>query len=103
MRLLTKTAHNFMSYDRLEFLSKQKMPFGKYGPNRATGEPAKTFDQVPLTYLDWLVGQEGLYPDFRLKLETYLKHPTIAKALEKAIEEKERQPRRRSSIRIYRY
>jgi uncharacterized protein (DUF3820 family) len=59
--------------DELEQLSKTVMPFGKH--------KGKTFDEVPLTYLDWLVGQ-NLREPLKSKLEEYLAHPLIARELE---------------------
>lgn len=64
----------------LPTLQKFKLPFGKYKD--------KTFDETPLDYLDWLVGQNWLKPNFKEALGAYLTHPTIAKELEKELNKK---------------
>lgn len=55
-------------------LSFTRMPFGKY-----LDEP---FDAIPLSYLDWLSGQDWLYGDLRKRLTRYLNKPCIQQELE---------------------
>lgn len=65
---------------RLDELSKTVMQFGKY--------KGKTFDEVPLSYLDWMSGECDLRdPEFRRALTEYLNHPTIAGELERELED----------------
>ena len=53
------------------------LPFGKF-----KGLP---LDEVPLTYLDWLVDQEWLKDPLRSEIVVYLKDPIIAKLLEEEL------------------
>jgi hypothetical protein len=85
-------------------LSHTTLPFGKYGPqtfqpieddnDRVTWQyltsikgqtvhiPAKTFDEVPLSYLDWLSGQDYVnYGWLRERLTAYLSRPVIQREL----------------------
>jgi uncharacterized protein (DUF3820 family) len=55
-------------------LAKMTMLFGEF-----QGLP---FDQVPLTYLDWLCNQEWFTGKARIYTEMYLSHPTIQRELE---------------------
>src|SRR5205814_40874 len=57
------------------------LPFGKY--------KGKRFDQVPLKYLDWLVGEEFLRPVLRGKIEDYLAVPVISQELQAQLEGEE--------------
>ena len=54
------------------------IPFGKH--------KGQTFDEVPLAYLDWLIGQEWLNNPLKGKLQEYLNHPTIQRTLEQELE-----------------
>src|SRR5262245_40749971 len=82
-------------------LSHTTLPSGQYGPQTYArisdkqwayrpaqkGEPiaipAKTFDEVPLGYLDWLSGQSYVsYGWLRSRLTAYLTHPAIQRELE---------------------
>ena len=60
----------------LDILSETKLTFGQYKD--------KTFDEIPLKYLDWLSGEFDEIQDVELRerLTQYLTHPTIAKELE---------------------
>ena len=59
--------------DRLTDLQNTKMPFGKH-----RGE---TFDEIPLGYLDWLMGNVELREPLKSRLKEYLTHPTIEREL----------------------
>lgn len=59
----------------LDTLSKVKIPFGQYAN--------MPFDQIPLSYLDWLSGQPWMeYGWLREALTRYLTHPTILRELD---------------------
>lgn len=64
---------------KLSELEKTKLPFGKH--------QGKTFDDTPLDYLDWLMGEgwftEQRFPDLYPALRDYLNHDTIKRELEK--------------------
>lgn len=57
------------------------MPFGKY-----IGKP---LDEIPLTYLDWLRGENFLVGKTKEAVTNYLKDPLILSELEKELEERE--------------
>lgn len=63
----------------LDELSDVVMPFGKHR--------GKKLDDVPLKYLDWLIGQKWLHGDLRECIEQYLEFPVIAQELEKELEQ----------------
>lgn len=42
----------------------------------------KRLEDVPLLYLDWLIGLNTLYPDTKRTIEKYLDDPAIQKELE---------------------
>src|SRR5262245_6715858 len=86
-------------------LSHTTLPFGKYGPQtyqpiddeqgnirwqylpstkqQTIHIPAKTFDEVPLSYLDWLSGQSYVnYGWLRERLTAYLTRPVIKRELD---------------------
>ncbi len=58
--------------------SKYVLPFGKH--------KGKPLDEVPLLYLDWLVGQE-VKGFLGMILKEYLNGPTIKAQLDKELEE----------------
>jgi len=58
-----------------------RMPWGKY--------KGKRLDDVPLKYLDWLVGEGINDPATREAIETYLADPTIQNELVKELEEED--------------
>lgn len=60
-----------------EDLSKTVMPFGKH--------KGKTFDEIPLSYLDWVLSLDNLHPRLEARLEAYLAIPPIQRALEKEL------------------
>lgn len=63
-------------------LGKSTMPFGKHKGMR--------MEEVPLDYLDWLLGQEWFtskQDGFHLKVAAYLKEPAIAAELESILED----------------
>ena len=54
-----------------------RIPFGKH-----KGEP---FHEIPLKYLDWLIGQDFMkdkFPNIKDIIEIYLSAPSIKKELE---------------------
>lgn len=55
-------------------LSETVMPFGAFA--------GKAFDETPLGYLDWLIGQDWLYGEFKTRLTKYLSHPIVVRELE---------------------
>jgi uncharacterized protein (DUF3820 family) len=55
------------------------MPFGKY--------KGKKLDEIPLTYLDWLLGKVELYPETKRAIKEYLTDPVIARELEQELGE----------------
>lgn len=55
----------------------EEIPFGKYRGER--------FEDVPLTYLDWLRGQDWLDRNLKRKIENYLDEPAIKKLLAEEI------------------
>jgi hypothetical protein len=55
------------------------MSFGKY--------KGKKLDEIPLTYLDWLLGNVEMYPETKRAIKDYLTDPAIARELEKELEE----------------
>ena len=59
-----------------------RLMFGKY--------KGKTLDEVPLDYLDWLMGQEwfSTRPEYEA-VRTYLDAPSIKELLERELEEDE--------------
>ena len=63
--------------EELRSIEQTIVPFGKF-----KGRP---FDEIPLGYLDWLVGQDWLFADLREQLGRYLSHPTIAQELEREL------------------
>ncbi len=66
----------------LDELSSTRLPFGKY--------QGLTFDDAPLSYLDWLSGQPWCdYGEFRTKLSKYLLHPVIQKELDETFPDRE--------------
>jgi len=61
-------------------LSHTVMPIGQYAD--------KTFDEIPLGYLDWLSGQDWLsYGTLRKRLTAYLTHPCIQRELDELFPE----------------
>lgn len=62
--------------DEYEQLASVVMPFGKH--------KGMKLDKVPLSYLDWLVGQDLREP-FKSKLEAYMRHPTVVAELEREV------------------
>jgi len=69
------------------------LPFGQY--------KGKRFADVPLKYLDWLVDQEWLFADLRVKLEAYLNDPLIQQELAKELDVHQREPVRRNRSRHF--
>jgi hypothetical protein len=67
--------------DEKQDLSKTLMFVGKPGGKFYE----KTFDEVQLRDLDWLVGQPWLKEPIRSKLVAYLAIPPITRALEKEL------------------
>lgn len=59
----------------LDELSGTVLTFGKFR--------GRTFDDVPLPYLDWLNGQEWLRDPLKSKVSAYLNHPLIDRELDK--------------------
>lgn len=55
------------------------MPFGKHA--------GKKLDEVPLMYLDWLLGQDWLRDNLREPIRLYLNDPVIERQLELEMEE----------------
>lgn len=55
------------------------MPFGKYLNKR--------LDDIPLKYLDWLIGQSWLSDPLKTDIEEYLDNPVIQRALEAELNE----------------
>ena len=53
------------------------MPFGKF--------KCRTLEDVPLTYLDWLLSAK-LHDNTREAIEGYLKEPVIARELDRLLE-----------------
>ncbi len=53
-------------------------PHGRY----LVSLKGRTFDEVPLRYLDWLSGQKWVYGPFRRRLTLYLTKPCIKRELE---------------------
>lgn len=49
----------------------------------------KRLDDVPLLYLDWLVGEDWLHEETKRIVSEYLSEPVIKKELEKELENKE--------------
>lgn len=58
-----------------------RLTFGKH--------KGETLDEVPLKYLDWLLGQEWLFDDARKAISAYLKQPGNARALDRELEAEE--------------
>lgn len=58
-----------------------KLEFGKH--------KGKTLSEIPLTYLDWLIGQDWLYESVKEKIENYLKTPSIQRELERELDQEE--------------
>src|SRR5262245_25906601 len=65
-------------------LSGTPIPFGLY--------KGKAFDEVPLSYLDWLSGQDWLYGTFRKRITAYILHPTIQRELEELFPDPDTKP-----------
>lgn len=61
----------------LKELSETKMPFGRH--------KGETFDDIPLGYLDWLIGNVELREPLKSRLKEYLKHPTIAREVQREL------------------
>ena len=45
-------------------MSEKKLSFGKY--------KGYAISEAPIEYLDWLIGQEWLFPDLKKEIEEYL-------------------------------
>jgi len=58
----------------LEELQSFRIPFGKYKD--------LPFDDIPLTYFDWIIGQDWLKEPLRQQIEQYLNNPTIKRIAE---------------------
>lgn len=67
-------------------LSFTRVPFGKYA--------GEVFDTVPLGYLDWLIGQDWLYGEFKKRLLLYINRPAIQRELEELFPDPEDDSRR---------
>lgn len=55
------------------------IPFGQHA--------GKALDDIPLSYLDWLYGQHWIRPELGQALRVYLGDKTIARELEREVEE----------------
>jgi len=62
-------------------IEKTIMPFGKYKGQR--------FEEIPLSYLDWMLGQDIRDP-LRRQLTEYLSKPTIQRLLDEELERNSR-------------
>ena len=60
------------------------LPFGKYR-DRTIDSVASTDEG--LRYLDWLIGQDNLYGEFKEALEVYLGDQSIQEEVVKAVED----------------
>src|SRR4051812_42288602 len=58
-------------------LAKMKVLFGRYR--------GRTFDETPLTFLDWLAGQDWFTGKAMVYVQTYLSHPAIQRQLEEEL------------------
>lgn len=65
-------------------LSATVMPFGEY--------EGLTFDQIPLSYLDWLSGQDWLWGELRHRLTLYINRPVIWRILEEQFQDPDLKP-----------
>jgi uncharacterized protein (DUF3820 family) len=65
--------------NKLTDISKTVMPFGQY--------VGQTFDEIPLNYFDWIIGQTWLKSPLKEKIEEYLSMPPIVRALRKEMGE----------------
>ena len=55
------------------------IPFGEHKGER--------LDEVPLKYLDWLLGQDWVFDDLKRKIRKYLEDPAIARELDRELTE----------------
>ena len=65
-----------------EEIKNYKMPFGKFKD--------RTLENVPLKYLDWLIGEKNLKADMPITynhVEQYLADPIIKMELERILDE----------------
>jgi hypothetical protein len=75
-RLLRRTNHD----PNVVPLSATVIPFGAH--------QGKTFDEAPLGYLDWLIGQPWVSSgEFAKRLTQYIAHPAIQKELDQLFPE----------------
>lgn len=75
---------------RFDDVRKVLLPFGMH-----CGKTLEHIAETDITYLDWVLGWEGLYPQMKVVIKRFLQEPHIAKQLEEELEKRiERQARK---------